>query len=213
MIIFLRQCTTNRKMWLGGLLCSILGTRLCAYNQKTLFITLYVGYCVQLGRFCPQEQHRVTQQLGKFHQSNTGLSQKQFQQVCLVDAVYKCFLRCINEWPLYLKIWGSINCTMLCTWWELAYNQAKANNYDIIINHAHIRFVSKEKGAVGHVENLQNLKQFPLQLGSLLLLQQIATTVVTWCHWDPEILTCMGDIRVCVLQIQEISHFNDKITP
>lgn len=83
MIIFLRQCT-NRKMWLGGLLCSILGTRLCAYNQKTLFITLYVGYCVQLGRFCPQEQHRVTQQLGKLYQSNTGLPRKQFQQVCHV---------------------------------------------------------------------------------------------------------------------------------
>ena len=121
----------------------------CIQPENSFFFTLYVGYCVQLGRFCPQEQHRVTQQLGKFHQSNTGLSQKQFQQVCLVDAVYKCFLRCINEWPLYLKIWDSINCTILCTWWQLAYNQAKANNYDIIIDHAHIWFVSKEKGAVG----------------------------------------------------------------
>ena len=60
--------------------------RVVCIQQETLFL-LYVGYCVQLGRFCPQEQHRVTQQFGKFHQSNTGLSQKQFRQVCLVDAV------------------------------------------------------------------------------------------------------------------------------
>ena len=70
----------------GPMLCIGLGTRLYAYKQNTL----HVGYCVQLGRFCPQEQYRVTQQLGKLHQSNTGVPQKQFQQVCLVDAVM-CF--------------------------------------------------------------------------------------------------------------------------
>ena len=59
-----------------------------AYRQKTHFSYILLGYCVQLGRFCPQEQHRVTQQLGKLHQSNTGVPQKQFQQVCLLDVMY-----------------------------------------------------------------------------------------------------------------------------
>ena len=62
------------------------------YRQKTHFSYILLGYCVQLGRFCPQEQHRVTQQLRKLHQSNTGVPQKQFQQVCLLDEMmYKCF--------------------------------------------------------------------------------------------------------------------------
>ena len=77
-------------MSLGGLSCSSFGKRLYMYRQKTHSSSFYVGYCVQLGRFCPQEQQRVTQQLGKLHQSNTGVPQKQFQQVCLVD-VMMCF--------------------------------------------------------------------------------------------------------------------------
>ena len=66
--------------------------------------------------------------------------------------VYKCFLRCINEWPLYLKFEAILTalCYDLDTWWELTYHQIKTN-YGIIINHAHIRFVSEEKGTVGKI--------------------------------------------------------------
>lgn len=81
--------------------------------------------------------------------------------------------------PKGLQIWGSINPTgfilLFWTWWELTCNQTKST-YDLIINHTHIWFVSKEKRC--HRKDCKaHAEQFTLQLGSLLLLQKRATIV------------------------------------
>ena len=90
-------------------------------------------------------------------------------------------LRCIKEWPLYLQIWGNINHSVFVVWSRYLLLAIKLN-----LNYRSRHPVCKWRKKVPS-ESLQNLQQFLLQLGSLLLLQQRATLVVTW---DLEICTC-----------------------
>ena len=53
-------------------------------------------------------------------------------------------------------------------------------NYDVIVDHAHFRFLSEKKGAVGRIAKPGAV---PLALRFQLLLQQRATTVATRSHW------------------------------
>ena len=63
----------------------------------------------------------------------------------------------------------------LDTWYEPTCHQTKSN-YDGILDHAHIRFVSEVKGAVGKIAKPGAVPRF------LLLPQLRATTVVTRSH-------------------------------
>ena len=84
--------------------------------------------------------------------------------------------------PPQKKPWGSVitldSYYELDTWWELTCHQTMSN-YEVILDHAHILFISEEKNAVGKIANPE---QFLLVPGPLLLLQPRATTVVTRFH-------------------------------
>ena len=89
-----------------------------------------------------------------------------------------------KEWLLYLKVRGNVNHTgfyyEIDTWWALTCHQT-ISNFNFNLNHAHILFISEEKKMPS--ERLQSPEQFPLVLGSVLLLQSRATTVVTKSLW------------------------------
>ena len=91
-------------------------------------------------------------------------------------------LSCIKAWLLYSKLWGSVYHTgfILWSWYLVGDYLPSSSNYDVMLDHAHIRFLSEEKNCCW--KRLQNLEQFPLVLGPLLLLQPRATTVVTRSH-------------------------------
>ena len=72
------------------------------------------------------------------------------ETVCAKSVDHSGALR--KEWLLYLKLRGSLSDTgfILDTWWELTCLQS-VSNYDVILDRAHILFLSGEKNAVGKI--------------------------------------------------------------
>lgn len=83
------------------------------------------------------------------------------------------------------------------TWWELTCRQTKSN-YDVIVGHANILFITEEKTAVRKIAKSGIISPHACFYFCCIQKQHEYLDLAV----DPQIPTCMENMKVCVLLIR-----------